>query len=109
MNFLCGVMRARLGRGPGRARSSLLLDAAEQAADVVARLALVEQLAEHLDARDDRLLACRVKPMISTSSPTLMMPRSMRPVTTVPRPLIENTSSIAIRNGLSMSRTGSGM
>ena len=47
--------------------------------------------------------------MISTSSPTLMMPRSMRPVATVPRPLIENTSSIAIRNGLSMSRTGSGM
>ena len=37
------------------------------------------------------------------------MPRSMRPVTTVPRPLIENTSSIAIRNGLSMSRTGSGI
>jgi hypothetical protein len=47
--------------------------------------------------------------MISTSSPTLMMPRSMRPVATVPRPLIENTSSIAIRKGLSMSRTGSGM
>ena len=47
--------------------------------------------------------------MISTSSPTLMMPRSMRPVATVPRPLIENTSSIAIRNGLSMSRTGSGI
>ena len=33
----------------------------------------------------------------------------MRPVATVPRPLIENTSSIAIRNGLSMSRTGSGI
>ncbi len=38
-----------------------------------------------------------------------MIPRSMRPVTTVPRPLIENTSSTAIRNGLSMSRCGSGM
>ena len=37
------------------------------------------------------------------------MPRSMRPVATVPRPLIENTSSTAIRNGLSMSRTGSGI
>ena len=49
------------------------------------------------------------KPMISTSSPTLTMPRSMRPVATVPRPLIENTSSIAIRNGLSSARTGSGM
>src|SRR4029079_9140446 len=33
-----------------------LVDAAQQAADVVAGLALVEQLTEHLDARDDRLL-----------------------------------------------------
>ena len=32
------------------------LRAAQQRADVVARLPLVEQLAEHLDARDDRLL-----------------------------------------------------
>ncbi len=40
--------------------------------------------------------------MISTSSPTLTMPRSMRPVTTVPRPEIENTSSIGIRNGWSI-------
>jgi hypothetical protein len=47
-------------------------------------------------------------PTISTSSPTLMMPRSTRPVTTVPRPEMLNTSSIGIRNGLSMSRSGSG-
>ena len=53
--------------------------------------------------------ACRVKPTISTSSPTFTIPRSTRPVATVPRPLIENTSSTAIRNGLSMSRTGSGI
>jgi hypothetical protein len=33
----------------------------------------------------------------------------MRPVTTVPRPVIVNTSSIGIRNGLSTSRVGSGM
>jgi hypothetical protein len=31
------------------------------------------------------------------------------PVTTVPRPEIENTSSIGIRNGLSVSRSGCGM
>ena len=41
-------------------------------------------------------------PTISISSPTLMMPRSIRPVTTVPRPEIENTSSTGIRNGLSI-------
>ncbi len=35
----------------------LLLRATEQEADVVARLALVEQLVEHLDAGADRLLS----------------------------------------------------
>ena len=49
------------------------------------------------------------KPTISTASPTLIVPRSIRPVPTVPRPLIEKTSSIGIRNGLSIARTGSGM
>jgi hypothetical protein len=50
-----------------------------------------------------------LKPTISISSPTFTCPRSMRPVTTVPRPEIENTSSIGIMNGLSISRSGSGM
>ena len=40
-------------------------------------------------------------PTISISSPTFTMPRSIRPVTTVPRPVIVNTSSTGIRNGLS--------
>ncbi len=44
-----------------------------------------------------------------SSSPLLTLPRSTRPVATVPRPVIENTSSTGIRNGLSVSRTGSGM
>jgi len=48
------------------------------------------------------------KPTISTSSPTFTFPRSMRPVTTVPRPEIEKISSIGIRNGLSSSRCGCG-
>src|SRR3954452_9456649 len=38
----------------------LTLGAAEQTADVVARLALIEDLAEHLDAGDDRLRRLRV-------------------------------------------------
>ncbi len=37
------------------------------------------------------------------------MPRSTRPVTTVPRPEIVNTSSIGIRNGRSLARSGCGM
>ena len=47
--------------------------------------------------------------MISITSPTLTIPRSMRPVTTVPRPLMPNTSSTAIRNGWSIGRSGSGI
>src|SRR3954453_108119 len=38
----------------------LALDAAEQAADVVAGLALIEDLAEHLDAGDDRAVGLRL-------------------------------------------------
>ena len=40
-------------------------------------------------------------PTICTVSPVLTMPCSMRPVATVPRPVIEKTSSTGIRNGLS--------
>uniref|UniRef100_A0A0A9CMJ9 Uncharacterized protein n=2 Tax=Arundo donax TaxID=35708 RepID=A0A0A9CMJ9_ARUDO len=38
-----------------------------------------------------------------------MVPCSTRPVTTVPRPWIEKTSSIGIKKGLSSCLTGSGM
>ena len=48
-------------------------------------------------------------PTISISSPTLITPRSMRPVATVPRPEIENTSSTGIRKGWSTGRSGVGM
>ena len=48
------------------------------------------------------------KPTISTSSPTFTLPRSMRPVTTVPRPEIEKMSSIGIRKGRSIARSGCG-
>ena len=47
--------------------------------------------------------------MISTSSLTLIIPLSTLPVATVPRPVIVNTSSIGIKNGLSVSLSGSGI
>src|SRR5207248_4800287 len=47
--------RARLGQNLA-ALDVLAADAADQCADVVAGLTLIEQLAEHLDAGDDRLL-----------------------------------------------------
>ncbi len=48
-------------------------------------------------------------PTNAISSPTFTFPRSIRPVATVPRPVIENTSSTGIKNGLSTSRFGTGM
>ena len=61
--------------------------------------------------REHILLARQVgvKPTISTSSPGLTTPLSTRPVTTVPRPEMEKTSSTGMRKGLSVSRTGWGM
>src|ERR1700730_18395658 len=40
--------------------------------------------------------AFSLMPMSSTSSPVCTLPRSIRPVTTVPRPVMENTSSTGI-------------
>ena len=48
-------------------------------------------------------------PTISTFSPTLTVPCSTRPVATVPRPVMVNTSSTGIKNGLSITRSGSGI
>jgi hypothetical protein len=86
----------------------LALRAPQQDPHVVARLTLVQQLPEHLHARAHRLQRRR-SPTISISSPTFTTPRSTRPVTTVPRPEIENTSSTGIRNVPSSARFGCGM
>jgi len=50
-----------------------------------------------------------VNPIISTSSPTFTFPLSTLPVATVPLPVIVNTSSTGIKNGLSMSLSGVGI
>jgi hypothetical protein len=55
------------------------------------------------------VLRVSVIPTISISDILLSTPRSTRPVTTVPRPVMENTSSTGIRKGRSTSRVGSGM
>src|SRR5213594_3759558 len=86
----------------------VLLHAAQQQPHVVPRLPLIEQLAEHLHPRHHRLLV-RPEPHHLHFLPHLHLPRSIRPVATVPRPVIENTSSTGIRNGLSTSRCGIGM
>ena len=55
------------------------------------------------------VLRVSLMPTISTSDMRSSTPRSTRPVTTVPRPSMLNTSSMHIRNGLSTSRGGNGM
>ena len=64
LELLVRLDRARLGQNLA-ALDAVTLDAAQQRADVVAGLALVEQLAEHLDARAGRLESsdgCRRSP-----------------------------------------------
>ncbi len=107
MNLVCGLTEPGL-QSTWAALDFLALGAAQQRADVVAGLALIEQLAEHFDAVTT-VLTVGLMPTISTSSPTLTTPRSTRPVQTVPRPEIENTSSTGIRNGWSIGRSGCGM
>ena len=97
MNCVCGVIEPGCRQNLA-ALNFLTLRATQQHTNVVARLALIQQLAEHLNARARRLRVS-LMPTISISSPTFTIPRSIRPVTTVPRPEIENTSSIGIRNG----------
>ena len=48
-------------------------------------------------------------PTISTSSETLTSPLSTLPVATVPLPVIENISSIGIKNGWSTGLSGVGI
>ena len=80
-----------------------------RAAHIVPSRPKVQDLPEHSHAGHHRLACVTPNPRSQLPPPTFTVPRSMRPVTTVPRPLMPNTSSMLIRNGLSVTRTGSGM
>ena len=107
MNLVCGVIEPGLASTWPRSMSSLSMPRSRQ--PTLSPAWPWSSSLRNISTPVTTLFLVSLKPMISTSSPTLITPRSMRPVATVPRPLIENTSSIAIRKGLSMSRTGSGM
>ena len=96
--------RARLAQHLA-ALDALALDAAEQAPTLSPAWPWSSSL-RNISTPVTTVFVVARMPTISTSSPTLTMPRSTRPVTTVPRPEIENTSSIGIRNGLSIGRSG---
>jgi hypothetical protein len=84
------------------------LGPAQQHPDVVPGLPLVQQL-RNISTPVHTVASVGFSPTISSASPTFTIPRSTRPVTTVPRPEIENTSSTGIRNGPSIARCGCGM
>ena len=95
-NLVCGVIAPGVSAKYLTTLNVFTLGAAQQDTYVVTRLPFVKQFPEHLDTGTSRLSRYPI-PTISISSPTLTTPRSIRPVTTVPRPEIENTSSIGIR------------
>ena len=85
------------------------VDTTEQSADVIASHCLVKGLSEHFYAGNDGsgrfiLQADDFSGVADFDSTTFS-----RPVATVPRPVMVNTSSTGIRNGLSVSRSGVGM
>jgi hypothetical protein len=106
--FELGVRRDRLGSAQNLAAFQVVLfNASQQHPTLSPAMPLVQRLVERFDTGDDVVLF-GLSPTISTVSPTLHLPRSIRPVPTVPRPLMLKTSSIGIRNGLSISRCGIG-
>jgi hypothetical protein len=107
--LVCGVIEPGL-QSTWPALDLLALRASQEAARRCRRAALVEDLAEHLDAGDDRdgrlgLDAHDLDGVAGLDDALLDAAGRRR----CRGPVIEKTSSTGIRNGLSRSRSGSGM
>src|SRR5262252_7064355 len=106
LNFLCGFTEPGLHRTCPRSTASLSIPRSRQ--PTLSPATPSSNSLRNISTPVTTDFCVSRSPTISTSSPTLILPRSMRPVTTVPRPEIENTSSIGIKNGWSIGRSGSG-
>src|SRR6476619_156265 len=106
LNFLCGFTEPGLHRTWPRSTDSLSMPRSRQ--PTLSPATPSSSSLRNISTPVTTDFWVSRSPTISTSSPTLILPRSIRPVTTVPRPEIENTSSIGIRNGWSIGRSGSG-
>jgi hypothetical protein len=73
-----------------------LFKTAQQQSDIVASTSFIRWPPEHINTCVKGFCVPR-NPTISPSSPTLTMPRSMHPEAMVPRPVMKNTSSTAIK------------
>ena len=81
------------------------LNTTKQSTDVITSLCLIQQSYGTFRYRlQQSSCFSSLIPTISTSSFRCRTPRSTRPVATVPRPVMVNTSSTGIRKGLSVSR-----
>src|SRR4030088_3457823 len=107
LNFLCGFTEPGLHRTWPRSTASLSMPRSRQ--PTLSPATPSSRSLRNISTPGTTDFWVSRSPTISTSSPTLITPRSMRPVTTVPRPEMENTSSTGIRNGLLISRLGVGM
>src|SRR6185437_13672342 len=106
LNLVCGVMDPVLASTIPRSTSSFAIP--RRRSPALSPAMPSSSCFLNISTPVTTVLRVSRKPTISTSSPTFTLPRSMRPVTTVPRPEIEKISSIGIRNGLSNSRAGCG-
>src|SRR5271166_808479 len=106
LNFVCGVIGPGLQTTCPRSTSSFSVPRSKS--PTLSPASPSSSSLRNISTPATTFFCVSRNPTISISSPTFTLPRSTRPVTTVPRPEIEKMSSIGIANGLSISRTGCG-
>src|SRR6056297_376014 len=108
LNFVCGVIEPGLASTCPLSMSSLCtpLSSAPMLSPACASSNIFLNISTPVHTVS---LGWSCSPTISTLSCTLSTPLSILPVATVPLPVILNTSSTGIRNGLSVSLSGDGI
>ena len=107
LNFVCGVIEPGFASTCPRSTSSRFVP--RSSTPTLSPACPWSSSLRNISTPVHTVASVGFSPTISRLSPTFTIPRSTRPVTTVPRPEIENTSSTGIRNGPSIARSGCGM
>ena len=103
LNFVCGVIDFGVTTHIPRSRSSF--STPRSRIPMLSPAIASSMLLRNISTPVTTVSFVSLIPTRSTLSPTFTTPRSIRPVATVPRPVIENTSSTGIKNGLSSARS----
>src|SRR3954453_20450422 len=104
LNFVCGVIDPGLHSTCPRSISSRFVPRRRQ--PTLSPAWPWSRILRNISTPVTTVFVVARMPTISTLSPVLTTPCSMRPVATVPRPVIEKTSSTGIRNGRSSGGSG---